>query len=781
MAIEPVPLHEAARERYLSYALSVITSRALPDVRDGLKPVQRRILYTMAVELGLGPDGRYRKSAAVVGEVMGKFHPHGDQAIYDAMVRLAQDFSLLHPLVDGQGNFGSLDGDPPAAMRYTEARLTALARELTVEIDQDTVDFRPTYDGQREEPIVLPAQFPQMLVNGSEGIAVGMATRIPPHNLGEVVDATVALIDDPAIEVEGLVKHLVAPDFPTGGLILSTPSELRTIYETGQGSVRIRATWRHEHENRRDQVIVTSIPYGQNKAKLIERIGAEVAAKKLPQVVDVRDESTEEVRIVLELKQGASAEAVMAWLFKHTPLEGTFPVNLTCLVPTDGGVPAPMRLDLKEILRHWSKFRFDTTRRRFEFQLKKLRERIHILEGFAIVFDALDEVIAIIRKSEGKRDAAEKLMKRFALSEIQTDAILSLRLYHLARLEIQAIRDELAEKLAEAHRIEEILGSGAALWGVVRAELLAVKQLYGRPRRSELGTPAAATLTYQEETYIVDEDTFVVVTRDGWFKRQSSFTDLSRIRIREDDTIGWLVKAGTRSTLTFLSNHGGAYVLRVDDVPQTTGYGEPIQARFSFDDGEKIVGVLSHDARHRLVAEGAPRGEDEPDPPWAVAITERGRVLRFALAAHAEPSNKSGRRFAKLDDGDVVLAVLPCDGTETVSVATRGGNALAFPVAEVPVLKAPGKGVTGIKIKDDEAGVLAFELVRDPADGAKVTTTMGREVVVSHKAYGGARGARGAAVIKRGGFEGWAREPMLWLGPGKEVDEAPAATTGEEE
>jgi DNA gyrase/topoisomerase IV subunit A len=630
----------------MAYALSVITSRALPDVRDGLKPVQRRILYAMSHNLHLRPDARHRKSAAIVGEVMAKYHPHGDQSIYDAMVRLAQPFSQLHMLVDGQGNFGSLDGDPPAAMRYTEAKLRPWRWSSLEELGQHTVDLRPNYDGQYFEPVVLPARFPQLLVNGCEGIAVGMATRVPPHNLREVLDA---------------------------------------------------------------------------------------------------------------------------------------PVNLTCLVPTDGGVPAPMRLDLKEILRHWSKFRFDTTRRRFEFQLKKLRERIHILEGFAIVFDALDEVIAIIRKSEGKRDAAEKLMKRFALSEIQTDAILSLRLYHLARLEIQAIRDELAEKLAEAHRIEEILGSGAALWGVVRAELLAVKQLYGRPRRSELGTPAAATLTYQEETYIVDEDTFVVVTRDGWFKRQSSFTDLSRIRIREDDTIGWLVKAGTRSTLTFLSNHGGAYVLRVDDVPQTTGYGEPIQARFSFDDGEKIVGVLSHDARHRLVAEGAPRGEDEPDPPWAVAITERGRVLRFALAAHAEPSNKSGRRFAKLDDGDVVLAVLPCDGTETVSVATRGGNALAFPVAEVPVLKAPGKGVTGIKIKDDEAGVLAFELVRDPADGAKVTTTMGREVVVSHKAYGGARGARGAAVIKRGGFEGWAREPMLWLGPGKEVDEAPAATTGEEE
>ncbi|MBA2319519.1 MAG: DNA topoisomerase, partial [Deltaproteobacteria bacterium] len=413
-AIPGVALHEATRTRYLSYALSVITSRALPDVRDGLKPVQRRILYAMFAEMGLHPTGRYRKCATVVGEVMGKFHPHGDSSIYEALARMAQDFSVRAPLVDGQGNFGSLDGDPPAAMRYTECRLQPIAEELLSEIKKSTVEWRPNYDGQRSEPIVLPAQFPHLLVNGAEGIAVGMATRIPPHALAEVVTATLALLDDPQATIRDLMKFLPGPDFPTGGRLLSTPDEIREIYTTGQGTLKICATWREEKDSRRRLIILDSIPYGQNKARLIERIGDEVRLKRLPQVTDVRDESTEVVRIAIELKQGASASEVMAFLFKRTPLQTTWPVNLTALVPSERvDVATPARLDLRAILQYWIDFRLLTVRRRFEHDLAEIRERIHILEGFAAIFDLLDEAIRIIRASEGRRDASEKMMERF--------------------------------------------------------------------------------------------------------------------------------------------------------------------------------------------------------------------------------------------------------------------------------------------------------------------------------------------------------------------------------
>ncbi len=764
MAIEPVPLHEAARERYLNYALSVITARALPDVRDGMKPVQRRILYTMFKELSLHPGGRYRKCAAIVGEVMGKFHPHGDQSIYDALVRMAQDFSLLHPLVDGQGNFGSLDGDPPAAMRYTEAKLFPLAEELLTEIGKDTVDFRGTYDGQRMEPVVLPAQYPQLLVNGSEGIAVGMATRIPPHNLGEVVDACVAFIDDTSIDTEGLMKYIKGPDFPTGGKILTDRADLLKMYQTGQGTMRVRALWHTEKDGRRHQIILTSVPYGQNKAKLIERIGHEVAEKKLPLVIDVRDESTEDVRVVLDIKNAEAAEPVMAYLFKHTPLEGTWSANLTALIPDDDEdvlVAKPARLSLQEIIRHWCLFRFRTTRRRFEYELRKLRERIHILEGFEIVFDMLDEAIRIIRNSEGKRDAAGKLMRRFKLSDLQVEAILELKLYKLAKLEILAIREELDEKRTEAARIEAILASGDKLWNVVRTELVELRGGYAQKRRTEIGG-RIRELTYDEDAYIVAEDTFVVVTRGGWIKRQSSFSNLSKIRVRDDDEIGWLFKAGTRSTITFLSSDGVAYTMRVDDVPSTTGYGDAVQTHFKFNDGASVVGVISNDQRQIIVDLEAPRNEDDPDQPWGFAMTKRGRVLRWSQANHMDPSNKSGRKYARLNPGDGVLNALPCAGTEWISVATQGGNALCFLVSEVGILKAAGKGVTGIKLKPDEPDVVGVDLV-EQLGGIEVITNGGRELTVTPRKYEGTRGGRGGTVLRRGTIDEWTREPMVSL------------------
>lgn len=768
--VQVVPLHEAARERYLSYAMSVITSRALPDVRDGLKPVQRRILFTMAHELNLQPGGRYRKCAAVVGEVMGKFHPHGDQSIYDALARLAQDFSMRYPLVDGQGNFGSLDGDNPAAMRYTECRLQPLAIELLDEIKRNTVDWRPNYDGQRFEPVMLPAQFPQLLVNGVEGIAVGMATRIPPHNLGEVIDACVAMIDRPGIDVPGLLEHIRGPDFPTGGCLMSGADEIRAAYEAGQGTLKVRSSYFVEKDGRRTSVVVTSVPYGANKATILERIGEHVADKRLPLVIGLRDESTDDVRIVLDLKQGASPEAVMAYLFKHTGLESGFPCNFTVLVPSSNPeVGTPARLDLREIIKQWLNFRFATVRRRFEYDLAQLLKRIHILTGFVIVFDALDEAIALIRRSEGRRDAAERLMDRFDLDEEQTDAILDLQLYKLAKMQIEQIREELEEKRAEADRIERILASSQLLWDEVKGELLEIRRLYADPRRTTVDAVARAVV-YDEDAYIVKEDSYVVVTRGGWFKRQSSFSDLARIRVRDHDEIGWLIKAHTRSTLTFFTNLGSAYVMRVDDVPSTTGHGEPVQKHFTFADGERIVGVISHDARHRPDRqEGLPlEVGDDPPGPYAFACTKGGRVLRFPLAAHEELSNKNGRRFAKCKDGDEVLVVWPIHDHLHVGLASRGGRAVSFPLAETPILKAAGTGVTGLSLRDDDE-ILACELARNALDGPEVVTAQGRELVVRERGFAGPRGGKGKVVLQRGSIDVWRRGPVVQLGAVEEA------------
>jgi DNA gyrase subunit A len=784
---DAVALHEAARVRYLNYALSVITARALPDVRDGLKPVQRRILYAMYNNLRLLPEGRYRKSAAVVGEVMAKFHPHGDSSIYEALVRLAQPFSLLHPLVDGQGNFGSLDGDGAAAMRYTECKLQPIAIELLSELRQRTVAFRPNYDGQHFEPVVLPAQFPQILVGGSEGIAVGMATRIPPHNLREVVDACVKLIEDPETSIARLFGKVKGPDFPTGGVILNAREELKQIYETGQGAVRLRGTWRTERKGRKASIVIDSIPYALVKSTLVEKIGELIREKKIPQLTDVRDESTDEVRIVCELRREEDAEPAMAYLFKHTPLQTSYPVNLTCLFPTpkenedDPEIGAPARADLKTILRAWLDFRFETVKKRFAFDLQELKDRIHILDGFATVFDMLDQAIKIIRGSDGKRDAAEKLMAKFEIDDVQTEAILELRLYKLAKLEILLIREELAEKTTEAARIEKILASKKKLWDVITDELTELKKLYGIPRKTQIGGDEAAPVAFEETHYIVQEDTYVFVTRDGWIKRQASFTDVDKIRIREGDAIGWVAKASTRSTVAFFTDQGVAYVLRVDDLPSTTGYGEPVQRHFKFADGERVVGVIVHD-RHALpeinplVAQQY--DEENPPPPHGVAVTKHGKSVRFPISLHAEVSNKNGRRYMKPDDGldesgraDGVLAVYLSDGTEFVSLATEPGRALTFPVSEINVVKGAGKGVTAIKTRPEDP-VIAFELVAGLHEGARVFTASNRVEVVRPSKHAGTRAGRGSVVMKRGKFERWEQRMVRY-------DQLYAGTNGE--
>src|SRR5687767_12062663 len=537
-ADEHVPLHEAAQSRYLNYALSVITSRALPDVRDGLKPVQRRILYTMWQQ-NLTADVKHRKCAKVVGDVMGNYHPHGDAALYETLVRMAQSFSLRYPLIDGSGNFGSLDGDSAAAMRYTECRLARIADEMLLEIEQNTVPFRPNYDGTRTEPVVLPARLPNLLINGTTGIAVGMATNVPPHNLGEVCTALFRLLDNPDLSSVQLCRYVKGPDFPTGGQVLNSVDELKEIYKTGSGTVRLRATWDEGPETRSTQTIyIESIPYATNKAGLVERIAEVVLSRKLPPLLDVKDVSTDDVRIALELKKDADVKMVMAYLFKNTPLQTNVIVNMTCLIPTENAeVGRPERLDLKSILWHFLHFRLEVVTSRLEHELEALRGRIHVPEGFEKVFDALDEIIRIIRKSEGKADSAEKIMKRFELDAEQTDAILELKLYRLARLEILVIQNELADKRKRARQITGLLKDEESRWKLVRDEIEEVQEKYGKGDKRRTIIESAEEVEFTADDFIVEEDNVVIVSRDGWVKRQKEVRDLSTTRLRERKSV----------------------------------------------------------------------------------------------------------------------------------------------------------------------------------------------------------------------------------------------------
>jgi DNA gyrase subunit A len=733
-----IALPEEVRRRYLNYALSVITSRALPDVRDGLKPVQRRILFAMFQNLHLTPDAKFKKSATVVGDVIGKYHPHGDVAIYDALVRMAQPFTLRAPLVDGHGNFGSLDGDAAAAYRYTEARLRPLAIELLSEIRKRTVDWRPNFDGVHSEPIVLPARFPNLLVNGATGIAVGMATAIPPHNPVEVLDAAIAAIDDPDADP---LKTIKGPDFPTGGVLLGGKRELRAIYESGQGTLKLRGDYVVEEGSRGARtIVVTSIPYGQEKANLVARIADVIIERRLAALVDVRDESTDDVRIVLEIKRDADPALVMTYLYRHTPLETTVPVNLTCLVPTaQPDVAEPQRLPLKAVLRHFLDFRFDTVRRRFEYDLEELRRRIHLLEGFVVIYDALDEAIRIIRKSDGKADAAGKLMKRFGLDEEQTEAVLETKLYKLARLEIDAIRQELAERKAEAARIEAILKSKAKLWGVVQRELVELRGTLEKEKRRTQVTASADEPEYDAEAFIQHEETVAVVSADGWMKRLRELKDPAGTRLREGDSVLAVMQGSTKEPGALFSNRGTAYVLRLNDVPPSTGYGEPVQKLFKFGDGERVVAALSLDPRIT-----APKGA------VALAVTRKGFVLRFDLDAFREPTTRAGRRFGRPPEGDEVLFVGVVSKKDVVAMASEQGRAILFSADEVPVLAGPGKGVIGLKLApgDRVVGAALFG-----ADEARATLTLvnskGTEHTVTKRYDVVGRGGRGFHLIKR--------------------------------
>jgi DNA gyrase subunit A len=750
---EGVPLHEAAQSRYLNYALSVITSRALPDVRDGLKPVQRRILYTMWQQ-NLTADVKHRKCAKVVGDVMGSYHPHGDAALYETLVRMAQPFSLRYPLIDGSGNFGSLDGDSAAAMRYTECRLARIADEMLSEIEQHTVHFRPNYDGTKTEPVVLPARIPNLFINGATGIAVGMATNVPPHNLGEICAALIKLLDNPDLSSAQLCRYVKGPDFPTGGQILNSPEELKEIYKTGSGTVRLRATWEEASASRGGRTLyVTSIPYMVNKAALVERIADVVLSRKLPPLLDVKDVSTDDVRIALEIKKDADPKMVMAYLFKNTPLQTNFIVNLTCLIPTENAeVGRPERLDLHTALMYFLQFRLQVVTSRLEHELEALKRRIHILEGFEKVFDALDEIIKIIRKSEGKADSADKIIKRFGLDADQADAILELKLYRLARLEILVIQNELADKRKRARQIGSLLKDEEGRWKVVRDEIEEILRKYGgRDDKRRTLIESEEEVSFTADDFIVEEDNVVIVSRDGWVKRQKEVRDLSTTRLREGDSVLGVVQGSTRATLVFFTNFGVAYTSRIIDVPASTGYGEPVQKLFKLRDGEKVIAAFGLDSR--VAGNIATRKEGEAPPVHAIAVTSDGYSLRFSFEPFVEPSTRAGRRYARPSQGVEVVGVARVTGEEVVIAATADARALLCRADEVNYLSGPGKGVILIKLTGKDDRVLGFIASVGDRDLMRVETTRGSEQTISTAKYEvTGRGGKGRELLQRGQF-----------------------------
>jgi DNA gyrase subunit A len=735
-------LHSEVENRFLTYALSTIVSRSLPDVRDGLKPVHRRILFAMW-EMGLGPTAKFRKSAAVVGEVLGKFHPHGDQAAYDAMVRMAQDFSLRYPLVEGSGNFGSLDGDPAAAMRYTEARLSQLAEELLIEIEKDTVAFRPNYDNSLKEPVVLPARFPQLLVNGTSGIAVGMSCSFPPHNIGEVIDGLAAMIDDSNIEIKDLLKHIKGPDFPTSGQILNTKKELKEIYQTGSGGIRIRGEYSVEDMTRGRQAIVfTSIPYMVNKAKLLEKIIGLMDDRKLPQVTAARDESTDVVRVVLELKAETSPELVTAYLFKHTDLESTFPINFTALKPN----MEPERLSLKEIMRYFLDFRHELVTKRLNYDLKLLKARLHILLAFEKLYDDLDTAIKIIRKAKSREDATEKLKKHFKFDDEQVKAILEMQLYKLVGLEIDRILKEKAEKTKLRKDIEAILGSQKKIWALIKTELLEIKEKYGDKRKSVM--KAAEDVEFSQEDFVVHEDVTVILTKMGWIRRVKTVGE--NLRFKEGDDLLALLPSNTRDNIAVFSSAGKVYVVKAFDLPSGSGFGEPVQSLFKFGDGERPITAMNLTTVFAgSPVEGGTGKQAElalaPKDVTAITVSAHGVGFAFDLGQFNSVTTRAGKKFAGVKEGDSIMGVDIMD-LPNILFLTSEGKAVVVAAKDIPVLTGAGKGVKLVNVKNGE--VALFRPVRK-AEQVKVIDDKGKEKVIDLKPYGVmTRGSVGLKAVK---------------------------------
>lgn len=738
MSIVEASISDESKDRYVAYALSVVTGRAIPDVRDGLKPVQRRILYAMYQDLNLKPNQGFRKSASVVGAVLAKYHPHGDTACYEAMVRLAQGFSVRYPLVDGQGNFGSIDGDSPAAYRYTEAKLLPLALEVIGEIHDETVAFRDNFDATGDEPVVFPSTFPHLLVNGAQGIAVGMATSIPPHNISEVIDVALLYLEDQKVETSELLKILKGPDFPTGCEVIATKKELEEIYDSGKGAVKMRATWKEETGARgKKSIIITSVPYGVNKSTLVEKIGDLVLEKKIPQLIDVRDESTDEVRVVLELANDVDPEVPMAYLFKHTSLELNFNVNLTALVPTESGNLKPEVLSLKTLLREFLNFRKEVTISKLNFEKRKLLARIHILEGLEKIFDSLDAAIKIVRSSDGRTDAATKLKVKFKLTDEQSFAVVDMRIYQLSKTNIAEIKSELKEKRDRISVIDKILKSG--IQKLMKEELSRVKEQFHDKRRCRLIT-RDNELEFNAEDYVIVEDVFAVVTRDGWIKRIRQNNEVSSTRIREGDSILSAHPSKTTDFVLFFTNLGGQYALRVSDFPSSSGYGDPIQKHCKFKDGEMIVDSFIVRSNPELIRTDSELREKDV----LVLVSEKGLGSCLSLEGLLQ-IRRSSRKVMSLRAGDFVVGVKLMQ--EKLCLITEGGYGLVVSKSEVPIRSGASLGVSLMKVSDKLVGIKSF--LKTEKITLLLETGKEKEIPIS-EIQTGRRGLKGSKVISKG-------------------------------
>jgi DNA gyrase subunit A len=726
--ILPILIEEEMKNSYLDYSMSVIVARALPDVRDGLKPVHRRILYAMN-DLGLMPDKAHKKSARIVGEVLGKYHPHGDSAVYDSMVRMVQDFSLRCPLVDGQGNFGSVDGDSPAAMRYTEARLAKIALQTLRDIEKETVDFTTNFDDSLKEPVVLPSVLPTLLVNGASGIAVGMATNIPPHNLGEIVDGLIILIDNPDVEILDLMKVVHGPDFPTAAIIYGT-GELSKIYTTGRGRVIIRARANVESvKGRKDFVVISELPYQVNKARLQEKIAQLVQHKKLDGISDVRDESDRDgMRVVIELKRDAQPEVVLNQLYSHTQMQVTFGVNLLALV---GGIPKT--LNLKQALQHFVDFRHDVVVRRTKFDLNKAEQRAHILEGLKIALDNIDEIITIIRSSKNPPLAKANLISRFKLSEIQAQAILDMRLQRLTGLERKKIEDEYLAVIKLIANLRSILENKDLRMKIIKDELVELKEKYADERRTEIIRDVEE---FQFEDLIAEEDMVITISHTGFIKRFPASGYRRQIRggkgysgaaTNAEDFLEHLFVASTHHYVLFFTNLGRCYWLKVYDIPQSgrASKGRAIVNLLHLSKGERVkafVTVKEFDDKHSIIF-----------------ATQKGLVKKTNLKAFSNP-RKGGIVAITINDGDRLIEAKMTDGTQEIILASNRGKAVRFNEKDAREMGRNAAGVKGINLAKDDNVIGMVTVLR----GASL-------LVVSEKGYGKRSDIQDYRITRRGG------------------------------
>ncbi|NLY77133.1 MAG: DNA gyrase subunit A [Tissierellia bacterium] len=708
-----INIEEEMRKSYLDYAMSVIVSRALPDVRDGLKPVHRRILYAMN-ELGVTPDKPYRKSARIVGDVLGKYHPHGDSSVYDAMVRLAQDFNTRYPLVDGHGNFGSIDGDSPAAMRYTEVRMTKITLEMLRDINKDTIDYRPNFDETLKEPVVLPSRFPNLMVNGSSGIAVGMATNIPPHNLREVVDGIIMLIDNPDTTIDELMKVIKGPDFPTGAMIMGTEG-IKSAFRTGRGKIQLRAVVEIEETARgKQRIVVTELPYQVNKANLIEKIAELVRDKKLEGISDLRDESDRQgMRIVIELKRDVNPNVVLNNLYKQTQLQATFGVIMLALVDDE-----PKVLNLKQMLHYYIKHQKEVVTRRTQYDLNKAEERAHIVEGLKIALDHIDEVINIIRSSKEEATAKKRLMDSFGLSEKQAQAILDMRLRRLTGLEREKLDQEYEELIKEINRLKEILASERLLLNIIKEELLEIKEKYGDERKTRI-MPAADEVDIED--MIQKEDVIITLTHGGYIKRMPESTyrtqrrggkGITGLTTRENDFVENLIVTSTHDTILFFTNKGKVYLLKAYEIPEAKR-----QAK-----GTNIVNLLNLDRQESITAV-IPIDEYDPDSNLIFA-TKNGKIKKTKMHLFKN-IRKNGIIAINLQEEDELIQVRKTDGNKELILVTSMGMAIRFNEDDVRDMGRNATGVKAITLADNDE-IVAMDLI----DSGKYL------LVVSENGYG---------------------------------------------